>query len=74
MLSAVALASRLLLLLCMQAKRDNASMVKDLGWLSASEAEASSLSRGLKSQVRLGGSADGGSCPRRPPALVSCCC
>ncbi|WIA27986.1 hypothetical protein OEZ86_010576 [Tetradesmus obliquus] len=34
-----------------EARRDNASMVKDLGWLSASEAEASTLSRGLKAQV-----------------------
>lgn len=37
---------------CLQARRDNASMVKGLGWLSASEAEASTLSRGLKAQVR----------------------
>jgi hypothetical protein len=43
----------------MQANRDNASMVKDLGWLSASEAEVSSLSRGLKAQVRRGGCAYG---------------
>lgn len=35
----------------MQARRDNAVMVKDLGWLSAAEAEAAAARRGLKSQV-----------------------
>lgn len=42
-------------LLCcflLQAHRDNTAITKELGWLSASEAEASALSRGLKAQVR----------------------
>jgi hypothetical protein len=34
-----------------QVRRDNAAMVKDLGSLSAAEAEATALRRSLKAQV-----------------------